>query len=317
MARYIKISALGPRTYQVDKDLSFKLAVDEMIKHWEKELMQVLPDKPDLVVLPEYCDRPVNYSPVETREYYRARGDRILKFMCKIARDNHCHIVYPAAREMEDGTWRNSILMIDRSGSVIGVYNKNYMVLSETTSGGMLCGKDISIIDCDFGRVACVICFDLEYDELLHRYAERKPDLIVYSSWSNGGLLQNYWAYTCRSHLIGAAYDQPCTILSPLGEVLATSTYYFRHVTAVVNLDCSVIHLSPNLDKIRKIKEKYGSKVKITDPGCHNGVNHGAGLISSETDEFTVIDIMREFELETIDAHYEKAAENRKKHMEM
>ena len=69
---------------------------------------------------------------------------------------------------------------------------------------GSLCGKDAPVFECDFGRVAFAICFDLNFDELRLKYVKAKPDLIIFSSMYHGGLMQAYWAYSCRAYFVGA-----------------------------------------------------------------------------------------------------------------
>ncbi len=109
--------------------------------------------------------------------------------------------------------------------------------------------------------------------------------------------MQAYWAYSCRAHFVGAiAFEPLSTVLSPLGEQLAASTNYYDYVTQAVNLDCAVIHLDNHYDKLHQMREKYGRKVKVVDPG-----NLGAVLISSESNEFTVQDLMKEFDFIRID----------------
>ena len=61
-----------------------------MIDFWTKELDQVLPDMPDLIVLPEACDRYVGMTSADKAEYYAVRGDRMLKFFCEKASANNC-----------------------------------------------------------------------------------------------------------------------------------------------------------------------------------------------------------------------------------
>jgi hypothetical protein len=50
------------------------------------------------------------------------------------------------------------------------------------------------------------------------------------------------------------------------------------------------------------MKAKYGKKVKVYDPG-----HLGAVLISSETDEFAIKDMIKEFELELLDEYLERS----------
>jgi predicted amidohydrolase len=306
MSNYVKISTIGARPYPLSLDIELDEAVEKMIWHWKAELQQVLPDKPDLILVPEACDRPPNYPMDKRLAYYRARGDKILDFFVQVAKDNNCYIAYSAAREVDDGTWRNSTRIIDRSGAVVGTYNKNHLVISETTQGGILCGKDAPIIECDFGRVACAICFDLNFDELRLKYVDAKPDLLLFSSMYHGGLMQNYWAYSCRAHFVGAVAGLPSSIISPVGMEIASSTNYFNYVTATVNLDCSVVHLDHNRPRFRAMREKYKDKVKVVDPGYL-----GAVLISSETDEFTIKDMIEEFEIEELDDYMARSLAHR------
>jgi len=304
--RYARIATLGPRPLSVDADTAPQKIVEQVIAHWRQKFAQVLPDRPDLIVVPEACDRPVGLSLEKRLAYYRVRKKQVRDYFAKVAKDNHCYIVYSAAREMEDGTWRNSSILIDRQGKVMGAYNKNHVVIEETTQAGILCGREAPIFECDFGRVVCAICFDLNFDELRLKYAKAKPDLIVFSSMYHGGLMQSYWAYSCRAHFVGAVAGLPCEIRDPLGEVVASNTNYFDFVVANVNLDSRLAHLDYNWSRLRALKAKYGPRVTIKDPGFLGSV-----LISSE-DKATGVDAMiAEFKIELLDDYMKRALAHR------
>ena len=172
MARFVKISSLCPAPYIVDSELDYDSAVSKMINHWNTQFSQVLPDKPDLIITHEACDRSPVYSLERRLEYYRVRGNKVRDFMREVAAENNCYIAYSAAREMPDGTWRNSTQIIDRSGNIAGIYDKNHLVIEENTEAGILYGKDAPIIKCDFGTIGCAICFDLNFDELRLKYVK-------------------------------------------------------------------------------------------------------------------------------------------------
>lgn len=310
MANYVKISTIGTPFKPFDPGVSNEEAVKGMMDYLQSEVDRVLPDRPDLIVLPEAADRPSNYSIERYREYYKVRGDRVLEFFGNIARNNNCNIVYNTVREAADGTPRNSTRIIGRNGEVVGTYDKNHPVISEIDEG-VMCGNSAPIIECDFGRVACVICFDIIFDELRLKYVKQKPDLVVFTSMFHGGLMQNYWAYSCRSYFVGSVIDgKPSTIISPVGQVVASSTEYFGFTTAVVNLDYAVVFLDYNWERITEMKKKYGTRVKISDPG-----NLGAVLITSETDEFTMKQIVKEFELELIDDYIARSLDCHHQHI--
>lgn len=230
-----------------------------MIAHWKREFSQVLPDRPDLILVPEACDRPAGLPLDKRLAYYRVRKSQVRDFFARVAAENDCDIVYSAAREMDEGTWRNSSTRMDRQGRVVGIYNKNHVVIEETTKAGILCGCEAPVFECDVGRVAFASRFDLNFDELRLKYVRAKPDLILFSSMYHGGLMQAYWAYSCRAHFVAAIAGLPCGIRDPLGEVVASSTNYFDYVVADVNLDCGLAHLDYNWSRLRALKKKYGS----------------------------------------------------------
>jgi len=304
----VKIATLGPRPLNVAATVKPQEAVNRVIAHWKGRFAQILPDRPDLIVVPEACDRPSGFSGEKRLEYYRVRKDQIQKFFAKVARENKCYVVYSAAREMKNGTWRNSSVLINRTGKVVGIYNKNHVVVEETTKSGILCGRDAPVIECDFGRVALAICFDLNFDELRLKYVKAKPDLLIFSSMYHGGLMQSYWAYSCRSHFVGAIAGLPCEIRNPLGQVIASNTNYFDYAVATVNLDCRLAHLDYNWGRLRAMKAKYGPKVKITDPGYLGSV-----LITSEHDTISADEMIREFQIELLDDYMARALAHRHK----
>lgn len=300
---YLKIATIGSGPATVAADTEPQKVVDKMIAHWRKKFAQVLPDQPDLIVVPEACDRPSSFSLEKQRQYYRVRKDQVQKFFAQVAKENNCYIVYSAHREMPDGTRRNSSVLIDRKGNIAGVYNKNHPTIGEMENG-ILCGRNAPIIECDFGRVAMAICFDLNFDQLRLKYVKGKPDLIIFSSMYHGGLMQPFWAYSCRCHFVGAIADKatPSEIRNPLGHVVASTTNYFDFAVATVNLDCALVHLDYNWDRLRKLKAKYGPKVKITDPSCL-----GAVLVSSEHPKVSVDQMIKEFEIELLDDYFARA----------
>lgn len=299
--RHVTIATLGPQPLAVDSKAEPQQIVERMIGHWRKELGQVLTDKPDLIVLPECCDRPSGLSEDKVREYYRVRGDQIQNALAEIAGKNHCYVVYSANKLQADSSWRNACVLLDRQGRVVGEYHKNHPTIGEIEDN-IRPGREAKIFECDFGRVAFAICFDLNFDELRLQYARLRPDLIIFCSMYHGGMMQPYWAYSCRSHFVGAVSGLPCEIYNPLGEKIGHSTNYFDFAVTTVNLDCRLAHLDYNWDRLRRMKEKYGPAVIVTDPGFLGSV-----LISSRHPALTADQIVKEFEIELLDDYLNRA----------
>ncbi|MDF2721485.1 MAG: carbon-nitrogen hydrolase family protein, partial [Paenibacillus sp.] len=76
MANCVKVSCIGPAPLAVG-DVTPQQAVEKMVAHWRSQVQQVLPEKPDIIVLPEACDRPSGAwrEKQKLREFYECRGD--------------------------------------------------------------------------------------------------------------------------------------------------------------------------------------------------------------------------------------------------
>lgn len=311
MANYLKISTLGPACHTVPEYLSNEQIVDEMIAFWKKQFAQVLCDKPDLIVVPECCDIPSNMPVGERRiEYYKVRKNRVLDYFRQIAKKHHCNIIYASNIFMSDDTLRNSAMMINREGTIIGSYNKNHLVPEENELEGLVYDDKNPIIECDFGRVAFAICFDLNFNELRLKYLEQKPDLIIFPSLYHGGLMQAYWAYSCQCHFVGAIAGGSSEIRKPFGDVVASTTNYHNFVTTTVNLDCCLVKLDLDEDRYAKIKLEYGTKVNIEVPA-----NLGVALISSESEKITTREVMQKYKIPTLDEFFADSLEHRKQQL--
>lgn len=297
--RRFTVSALGPAPQQIIPPRAE--AVGMMKDFWEKQLDQVLPEHPDLIVLHECCDRYPAMKMEDRLAYYHDRGCAMLEFFQQKAKDNHCCITYSAVRELPDGSRRNSSQFIDREGKVAGIYDKNYPVIEETTVQNVLPGRKETIVENEFGRVGFAICFDLNFMELQERYIAAKPNLLLFSSMYHGGLAQAWWAYSCRSWFVGAIARDECTVLNPLGCKVACSTNYYPYVTASINTDYEVVHLDYNWERLVRARKKYGRKISVFDPG-----HLGCVLLSSETPELTAAQVVDEFEIERLDHYFER-----------
>ncbi len=285
--------------------------LENTVIFWRKEIKKVLPDKPDLIVLPELCDRPKvgSISEAKQREITTSKDNRFLQFLQGIARENGVHVAYPTYRMDDKGLLWNSCIVLDRSGAQVGSYDKNHLVTYENVDRQIEYGEKIKVLDLDFGKVGFAICFDLNFTELLDKYRNSGIELLVFPSEYHGGLMQSYWAYQLRTFFLSSIRPPaPSSLLSPLGEVIATSTNYFNHFSQEINLDYVVIHLDGHIEKLLHIKNKYGSRISIVDPG-----RLGAVMITSETDTINAVDLVSEFSLTLLDDYLDASRRHRDK----
>ncbi|WP_164821630.1 carbon-nitrogen hydrolase family protein [Paenibacillus koleovorans] len=309
MARKVTVSSIcTPPLHVLGSHSSQQIAIS-LRTYWQQQLELVLPDQPELIVLPEKSNVPRGLSSSRERAFCLEYAEEMEQFMCSIAQKSGSYMAYSSIRPMVDGTWRNSTQLIDRNGVIIGIYDKNYPTIEEMEDQNIRPGNEVKLMECDFGTVACGICFDLLFDAHLQRYADCKPEIIIYSSLMHGGSLANSWAYSSRAHLVGAVAGVQSYVISPLGQTIATSSNYTRYVTHTINLDCKVAFWDNNFQKIKDAKRKYGRGIKVVDPGFQGSI-----LISSESEGLDVNQIIREFKIELIDEYLQRSAVTRFQH---
>lgn len=299
---YVRVATIGTKVPPLDKTMGYQKMVDQVIAFWKKEIEQVIHGKPDVIVLPENCDFPGGLTQAEKYQFIQVRKNQILDYFASVAKANRCYMAFSMRREDNGGLW-NSGMLLDREGKVAGIYNKNIPTIGEMEAG-IKPDTEVPVFQCDFGRVAIALCYDLNFDELRERYKALKPDLIIFPSAYHGGFVQSTWAYTCRSFFVGSisGNGSRSEIRNPLGEIVATSTNYFDYAMEEINLDARLVHLDYNRPKLIALKKKYGSTVTIKDPG-----GLGAVLVSSENKNVKVAQMLKEFNIELLDDYFKRS----------
>jgi len=306
--RQTTVSLVSGRPVQITEPRVTDAEYAQIIDYWTDRISRILPDRPDLVVLPEMFDRPVvsgqpapGQLPQEAKEEYaHGKGTRIRDALAEIAVEHHTYITYPSYRIADDGTVHNSIEFIGRNGGTAAVYDKIVPTLAETAGMGVQAGDTVLAADLDFGRVSAAICFDLNFEQVRAAVAQVRPQLIVFPSAYHGGLMQNYWALSCRSYFAGCVNPpNRSAIINPTGhEVASTSTYDWL-ITRTINLDYALVHLDRHREKLLALKGRYGREVLIEDPGLV-----GMVLVSSFTNEVTADQMLAEFEIQDLDSYF-------------
>jgi len=310
MARYVTVSSVGgstpwyPSAVPLGPEEDTRLA-EIITTHWLGQIETILPDAPDLIVLPECSTRfQQALGPLPASEVLRLYGsihERMLAALSEVARANRCYLVYPTILPAvgKCGKYANAALVLDRTGTVCGRYDKQFITRSEQETGVIPGGRP-ALIECDFGRLAIAICFDLNFEEAFSVYRDAAPDLLVFPSMYHGGLMQGYRAYQCRAHLVSAMgqVNLRSEIRAPTGEVVARTSNYNRTVTATLNLDCVLVHLDHNREKLSRLKSRFGRRVRITDPGLL-----GAVLVTGEDGLDDIKTAIASFDIEPLDAY--------------
>ena len=138
----------------------------------------------DLALLPEHFaqgekDPPsVNCEPLD---------GRVVSAMARKARE-HGTYVGLALRLRDGDVFYNALVMLDRSGELVGVYRKVHPVLIPDGSleGGIAPGRQYPVWELDFGRVGAQICFDVFFEDGWEALDAKEAELVLFTSATSG-----------------------------------------------------------------------------------------------------------------------------------
>lgn len=280
--------------------------------YWNEKIDQALYHEPDLIVLPEVSDKFQDHS-IKDYVGYITSGGGIFPLLSEIAKNNNVNIVYPCVRVVEEGSdfpYRNSSVFIDRNGNVSYVYDKNYVMVEEKRLGVAYSDVAQTYIHENI-NMAFGLCFDLNFDDLLKKYKEQEPELFIFSSMYHGGLKQDFWAYNLRTYMVSAIKGNTSRILDPFGRAIAHTSNYSDFAHGEINVDCAIVHLDHNWTKIKEAQRKYKKGLEVYDPG-----NFGTVLMTAESDDFSIDDVLNEFEIIDYDSYLSQSSLHRQMFLE-
>jgi predicted amidohydrolase len=225
---------------------------------------RALKHQPDLVCFPEAFTG-VGVAP-EEQQAEPVPGPTTEAFAQR-ARAHRCYVICPI-RTARDGRQWNSAVVIDRSGDILGLYDKVHPVTTSPDytvfEDGLFPGGDPPVFDLDFGRIGIQICFDVGFPETWEALARKGARAVFWPSAYDGGLpLQ---AYACLHHyyVITAVRSRRSRIIDPCGRVVAATDAAVNFVVRDLNLDFVVVHYDFNWAIPDRMMDAYPGRVKIT-----------------------------------------------------
>jgi len=174
MPRNVKIAALQlPAWTEGETDTERKRFQVDAVMYWLEEAGK---QGADLVCMGEHC---TGKQPFE--DAYTGPTTRMVQSM---AARYKMHIIFPILG-LIDGLLRNTALVIDDHGEIVGHYDKVHPIRSEMSSG-IVPGNDFPVFDLAFGRVGVCICHDLSFPESTRVLGLRGAEIIVWPTWWSG-----------------------------------------------------------------------------------------------------------------------------------
>ena len=247
--------------------------------------------RPDIACLPETFTR---------GEPESIAGPTIAR-LSNWARKNACWIICPILIRSGQQVF-NSAVLLDRQGSVVGRYDK--IRPTETELQKSICpGIDNpQVFQTDFGTIGIQICFDVNWHTQWQRLKQQGAQIVFFPSAYPAARQIRTLAWLNQSFVVTSTKRRAASIFDITGDVIDT-TGKFRHwVAAELPVGKRLFETDFHVEKMRKIEEKYGRKVRVT-------WYHDDDLVSlaSLVPNLTVEELISEFDLTLHTAYIQRA----------
>jgi len=273
--------------------------VEENLKHVAKLMEIAFSYEPDLVCLPEAFATASVRKPLE--ELAEPLDGPIVRAMAEMAREHGSYVICPLYTK-RGGRIYNSAVVLDRSGDVVGVYDKLHPVTSShdytVFEEGVTPGSELKVFDLDFGRVGVQICFDIMFPETWRELAEKGAKMVVWCSAYNGGFALRAYAYLHRYYVVSSVRTDKSVVVDPLGNVVAETDALKNVAVAELSLDYAVAHYDFNYSVPDWIMRKYGRRVEV-----RSSRDDALFLVESRDPSLTVEQLQREFGFEPVEVY--------------
>lgn len=211
---------------------------------------------PDLVALPETWTGQGFNRP-------ESLDGPVITAMSGLARKHAVYIVCPLDRW--DGARRvNSAVLLDRSGVVVGVYDKVYPYWNEfDLVPAVQPGSSAPVFETDFGRVGLSICVDANFPEVWKELADNGAELVIWpSAYSAGTTLQAH-ALAHHFSIVTSTQTADCIVYDIDGRELLYEKSDDINVSRItLDLDRGIYHENFNLDKRDLLLAEHGGEVE-------------------------------------------------------
>lgn len=284
---YAHYSDLGSRQKELEE------LVDRVVRE-SRERYENLP--PDLIVLPEdsLCrktDDPVTAALKPDK--------RLLGWMGRLAQRADSYVLVPLFLREEtadgDSLFYNSAMLIDRSGKLLGRYDKIHPVLDAFGTSfehGLTPGKEVPVFDCDFGRLGIQICFDMDFDDGWELLKKKGAEIVAWPTESPQSIRPGWRALVGDFYIVSSTTRKNAGIFSPVGILIDHIRGDEGVLVREVDLSYGRLNFSHSLREGEAVREKWGEKV-----GFVYSDTEDMGLFWSNDESLSIGEMLEEMNL--------------------
>jgi len=230
-----------------------RLGGDELLDATMTRLDRAASFEPDIACLPElFTRRGPEGVPGPTTEML---GDW--------AKKHNCYVICPMKTRIGDKVY-NSAVLLDRTGKVIGRYDKIHPTEGEIKGGTAPGDPDPPVFKTDFGTIGIQICFDVNWRDDWRRLKDKGAEIIFWPSAYPAHRQLSALAWMNRLYVVSSTMSRFAAIYDISGDVIARTGHFQEWTGAEISLDKRLFEIDYHVSKMRKIQAQFGRRVKVT-----------------------------------------------------
>lgn len=218
----------------------------------------------DLIVLPEHAIQTEHRGPqVPAEDKAVPLEGPVTDRMAARAKQHGTYLVLPILRREASGRLTNIAAVLDRQGTIIGIYEKLHPVgcrESAVLEHGITPGREATVFECDFGRMGAQICWDMSYDDGFDELGRRGVNLVVIPSASPQTVAPAAHAKRNGYWVVTSTPRDNATVFNPAGQIAAQTTAE-PVLVAEIDLSYAVLHWQHGLRDGAALTAKFGDRV--------------------------------------------------------
>jgi predicted amidohydrolase len=186
----------------------------------------------------------------------RAIGDK--------ARQHGAYVTAPIHRRIGDAV-ANSLVLLDRGGKPLGVYDKVHPVMMRDGSleYGIAPGREFPVFELDFGRVGMQICWDVGFEDGWRALGNQDVELVLFATNPAVPIALRGYAWRHGYYIAASAVHPPSVVVDPVGRVVASTSADREVIVTRVNLDYRVLHSNCMWDWSLAEHKEYEGRIRI------------------------------------------------------
>jgi predicted amidohydrolase len=152
-----------------------------------------------------------------------------------LARELNSYIVAGIFERVAPAVY-NTAVLIDRQGKLAGTYRKTHLPREEWEAG-LTPGDSYPIFETDFGKIALLVCWDVQFPEPWRAVALQGAELVLLPIWGGSETLLRARAIENHAFIVSSSYEPLSYVVAPDGEILTQATKELPVAMAELHLD--------------------------------------------------------------------------------